>query len=54
MAKKIFPLYLDEELHLRFKEMYDNSKYNRHSFYSMFIDIAEKELLKFEREEEKK
>lgn len=54
MSKKIFPIYMDEELHARFKKMYDNSQYKRHSFYSMFIDCTEKELLKWEKEEAKK
>lgn len=52
MAKVNFPLYMSKELHGRFKKMWEN-KYNRHSFYSMFIDIALPVLEKYEKESKK-
>jgi hypothetical protein len=53
MAKKIFPMYIEEAMHERYKKMYD-AKYNHMSFYAMFIELSLPALEKFEKVEAKK
>lgn len=53
MAKKIFPMYMEEDMHIRYKKLY-NAKYKHMSFYAMFIELSLPAVEKFEREESKK
>lgn len=53
MAKKIFPIYIDERMHERFKKMYDD-KYNHISFYAMFLELSLPALERYEKEESKR
>ena len=53
MAKVNFPLYMDPEMHKRFKELYE-AKYKHMPFYSMFIELGLPTLEKYEKEVNKK